>query len=71
MICHIYLHLNLYLKDIRTKLLDDWVDVFVEDIDVVERMQRGRASEAFDGGVLTPYHDGPTRRFMALVERAL
>lgn len=55
----------------RDKLLDGWVEVFTEDIDVVERMQKGRASSAFDGGVLTPYHDGPTRRFMALVERSL
>jgi len=57
--------------EIRDKLLEGWVEVFIEDIDVVERMQKGRASAAFDGGVLTPYHDGPTRRFMALVERGL
>ncbi|WP_193180938.1 aromatic ring-hydroxylating oxygenase subunit alpha [Nisaea sediminum] len=57
--------------EIRDQLLEGWVEVFMEDIDVVERMQKGRASSAFDGGVLTPYHDGPTRRFMALVERSV
>ncbi|WP_420405126.1 aromatic ring-hydroxylating oxygenase subunit alpha [Nisaea sp.] len=57
--------------EIRDQLLEGWVEVFTEDIDVVERMQLGRRSGAFHGGVLTPYHDGPTRRFMALVERSL
>lgn len=63
--------LDAQYEDIRAQLLEDWVEVFTEDIDVVQRMQQGRTSDMFDGGVLTPYHDGPTRRFMALVERSV
>jgi choline monooxygenase len=37
--------------------------VFAEDISVVEGMQRGRASPAFDGGLFTPLMDVPTHHF--------
>ena len=37
--------------------------VFAEDISVVEGMQRGRASPAFDGGLFTPLMDVPTHQF--------
>lgn len=43
--------------------LKAWKTVFAEDVDVVERMQRGRQSPAYDGGVFSPAMDGPTHCF--------
>ena len=40
-----------------------WSLVFAEDISVVEGMQKGRASPAFDGGLFTPLMDVPTHHF--------
>ncbi len=40
-----------------------WHDIFVEDIGVVEGMQRGRSAPGFDGGRFSPAMDGPTRCF--------
>ena len=48
-----------------------WRSVFNEDQDVVERLQRGRASPAFDGGVFSPVMDGPTHCFHKWVASAL
>ncbi|HEY9568609.1 MAG TPA: RHO alpha subunit C-terminal catalytic domain-containing protein, partial [Thalassobaculum sp.] len=48
-----------------------WREVFVEDIGIVERMHRGRASSTFDGGKLTAFHDACNRRFMQHVARGL
>jgi len=47
----------------RESLHAAWSVVFAEDISVVEGMQRGRASPAFDGGLLTPLMDVPTHHF--------
>lgn len=43
--------------------LNAWKTVFAEDVEVVERMQRGRRSPAYDGGVFSPAMDGPTHCF--------
>ncbi|MGR3483756.1 MAG: aromatic ring-hydroxylating oxygenase subunit alpha [Paracoccaceae bacterium] len=40
-----------------------WHGVFVEDIQVVEGMQRGRRAAGFDGGRFSPAMDGPTHLF--------
>ncbi|HVO02023.1 MAG TPA: aromatic ring-hydroxylating dioxygenase subunit alpha [Candidatus Cybelea sp.] len=48
---------------IRSANLRTWKQVFAEDVGVVERMQRGRASPAFDGGVFSPVMDVPTHCF--------
>ena len=50
-------------EDRRESLHAAWSDVFAEDISVVEGMQRGRASPAFDGGLFTPLMDVPTHHF--------
>ena len=42
-----------------------WKSVFVEDIGVVEGMQRGRQAPGFDGGRFSPAMDGPTHVFHA------
>lgn len=40
-----------------------WEDVFIEDIFVVEGMQKGRAGPMFDGGKFSPVMDSPTHVF--------
>jgi phenylpropionate dioxygenase-like ring-hydroxylating dioxygenase large terminal subunit len=40
-----------------------WKGVFVEDVFVVEGMQRGRLGSGFDGGKFSPAMDGPTHNF--------
>jgi len=47
----------------RESLHAAWSMVFAEDISVVEGMQKGRASPAFDGGLFTPLMDVPTHHF--------
>jgi choline monooxygenase len=47
----------------RQSLHDAWSLVFAEDISVVEGLQYGRASPAFDGGLFTPLMDVPTHHF--------
>lgn len=52
---------------LRTQNAAQWKEVFVEDIFVVEGMQRGRAAPGFDGGRFSPAMDGPTHLFHAWV----
>ncbi len=47
-----------------------WRAVFSEDQGIVERLQRGRASPAFAGGVFSPVMDGPTHCFHRWVASA-
>lgn len=55
----------------REETLRTWRTVFEEDVSVVEGMQRGRESPAYDGGVFSPYHDVPTHHFHRWVARQL
>ncbi len=48
---------------LRTKNAQLWKGVFVEDVFVVEGMQRGRLARGFDGGRFSPAMDGPTHCF--------
>ena len=48
-----------------------WRIIFAEDQGVVERMQRGRASPAYQGGVFSPAMDGPTHCFHKWVAGSL
>ena len=50
-------------EDLRKANCETWRSVFLEDVFVVEGMQKGRASSGFNGGVLTPVQDPPTRLF--------
>ncbi len=50
---------------------ENWRAVFAEDVDVVEEMQRGRASPAFRGGVFTPVLEPPTHCFHRWMARSL
>ncbi|VAV88345.1 Rieske-type non-heme iron aromatic ring-hydroxylating oxygenase (RHO) family [hydrothermal vent metagenome] len=47
----------------RREAADMWLEVFREDIDVVEGMQRGRAAPTFDGGRFSPVLDEATHCF--------
>ncbi|MEK9729455.1 MAG: SRPBCC family protein, partial [Alphaproteobacteria bacterium] len=40
-----------------------WIGIFIEDIDVVEGMQRGRNAPSYDGGKFSPKMDNPTHHF--------
>lgn len=55
----------------RDATLQSWREVFNEDIDAVEGMQRGRRSPGFNGGVFSPKMDNPTHHFHQWVARKL
>lgn len=55
----------------RRCLLDSWRVVFNEDIGVVEGMQAGRQSPAFDGGVFSPAMDEASHHFHKWVAGAM
>ena len=52
-----------HFEPVKAANLKAWETVFAEDVDVVERMQRGRHSPGYDGGVFSPAMDGPTHCF--------
>jgi len=62
-------HVHLYYaesdtsEEMRVSNATLWKGVFVEDIFVVEGMQRGRMGSGFDGGKFSPAMDGPTHCF--------
>ncbi len=74
-------HLQLYylgdaatndeFEDARKLRMDIWAKVFYEDIGVVEGMQRGRKSPAFQGGVFTEIMDEPSHHFAKWVARVM
>jgi choline monooxygenase len=51
------------LADLRARNALLWKGIFIEDIGVVEGMQRGRHGQKFDGGKFSPVMDGPTHLF--------
>ncbi len=59
---------------LRRKNAEMWKEIFVEDIFVVEGMQRGRSASNFDGGKFSPvmdeathcFHDWTARQFDAV-----
>ncbi|RMF35897.1 MAG: aromatic ring-hydroxylating dioxygenase subunit alpha, partial [Alphaproteobacteria bacterium] len=55
----------------RTRNAEMWREVFVEDVGVVEGMQRGRNAPLFDGGRFSAVMDSPTHLFHDWVARRL
>lgn len=55
----------------RAALAANWQEVFEEDVNVVEGMQRGRASPAFSGGVFSPAMEEATHAFHRWVAERL
>jgi choline monooxygenase len=51
----------------REHVIKNWHDLNHEDIGIIERMQSGRSSDGFDGGVLSPYWDPVLQQFARLL----
>lgn len=72
-------HLEIYYADpamrsdamagMRQRNTAMWRQVFMEDVFVVEGMQRGRHAPGFDGGKFSPVMDAPTHCFHEWVAR--
>ncbi|MEM7071355.1 MAG: aromatic ring-hydroxylating dioxygenase subunit alpha [Pseudomonadota bacterium] len=56
-----------HMKKLRNANQEMWRGIFREDVKPVEGMQKGRYGRYFDGGVLTPEMDRPTRCFLSWV----
>ncbi len=54
-------------QDLRQRNSAMWKEIFIEDVGVVEGMQRGRHAPGFDGGTLSPVMDSATHAFHAWV----
>jgi choline monooxygenase len=52
-----------HYDQVKDANLAAWRRVFAEDVAIVERMQSGRQSPAFQGGVFSPVMDPPTHCF--------
>jgi choline monooxygenase len=55
----------------RAHVVRNWHDLNQEDIGIIERMQRGRCSDGFDGGVLSPYWDPVLQHYARLLSAAV
>lgn len=55
----------------RAHVVANWNDLNHEDIGIIERMQVGRRSDGYDGGVLSPYWDPVQQHFARLVADAI
>ena len=60
---HIYYAAPDTCADLRDRNTAQWKSVFIEDVFVVEGMQKGRHAVHFDGGRFSPAMDGPTHLF--------
>jgi phenylpropionate dioxygenase-like ring-hydroxylating dioxygenase large terminal subunit len=58
-------------RELRERHLAQWMEVFAEDVFVVEGMQRGRHAPGFDGGKFSPVMDAPTHAFHAWVAQQM
>ncbi len=54
---------------LRAHVVENWNDLNHEDVGIIERMQAGRRSGGFDGGVLSPYWDPVQQHFCAAAKR--
>lgn len=50
-------------REMREKNTAMWKEIFIEDVFVVEGMQKGRHARGFDGGKFSPVMDSPTHCF--------
>lgn len=55
----------------RAHVVQNWNDLNHEDIGIIERMQAGRHSDGFEGGVLSPYWDPVQQHFARLVSDSI
>jgi phenylpropionate dioxygenase-like ring-hydroxylating dioxygenase large terminal subunit len=59
------------VKAARQAVIDRWLAINTQDIAIVRRLQLGRASPAFDGGVLTQHWERPVAAFQGLLRERL
>ena len=52
-------------------MVTTWHNLNEEDIDVIERMQRGRSSPGFTGGMLSPHWDAAIQHYARLMAQAM
>jgi choline monooxygenase len=74
-------HVEIYLSsegalgdaylELRQSFGAQWREIFEEDVFVVEGMQKGRTSPAFEGGVFSPAMEGATHAFHGWVASRL
>ena len=55
----------------REKVFETWRNLNEEDVGVIERMQQGRRSPGFEGGVLSPYWDSAIQHYARLMLKAV
>jgi len=55
----------------REQVFATWKELNQEDVAIIERMQQGRRSPGFDGGMLSPYWDGAIQHYARLMVNAL
>ncbi len=55
----------------RAAVVERIHSVTSEDINILEKMQAGRASDGFDGGRFSPYHETTTHHFQKLVAKCI
>jgi len=60
---HIYYSQKNTDEKLREKNTTQWKKIFLEDVFVLEGMQKGRHAKSFDGGKFSPIMDGPTHCF--------
>jgi choline monooxygenase len=56
-------------SEFRAQNISWWRNVFSEDMGIIERLQRGRSSPAFQGGCFSSVMDVPTHHFHRWVAR--
>jgi len=55
----------------RAHVVKNWNDLNHEDIGIIERMQKGRSSDGFDGGALSPYWDPVQQHYARLITESI
>ena len=58
-------------KNIREENFIQWKNIMTEDLDIIEGMQEGRNSPAYNGGNFSPVLDNPTHHFAKWVAHSL
>ena len=58
-------------KNIREENFFQWKNIMMEDLNIIESMQEGRKSPAYNGGNFSPVLDNPTHHFAKWVVNSL
>ena len=58
-------------KSLRKQNYEQWLSIQSEDLNIIEGMQEGRNSPAYNGGNFSPVLDNPTHHFNKWVATSL